>query len=183
MNGQTENRRVCMTKRLMKDALLELLERKELSDISVTALCEAADVNRSTFYNYYTSPSDLLREIEQDALDRIPAPPPILDQQGEEQLLRATTAFFDYVKENERVFRVLFSESVNYHFTSLLVELLCSQFIPAVRDMAPLSSHFVQRYVANGTVGMLREWVASGFPIQSREIAEMMYFLSRKIAD
>ena len=182
MNGQTENRRVCMTKRLMKDALLELLEQKELSGISVTAVCEAADVNRSTFYNYYASPSDLLREIEQDVLDRIPAPPRILDRQGEEQLLRATTAFFDFVKENENVFRVLFSESVNYDFTSHLVELLCSQFIPGAGETAPPSSRFVQLYVANGTVGMLREWVASGFLIPSREIAEMMYSLSRKIA-
>ena len=64
MNGQTDNRRVIMTKRLMKDALLELLEQMELSSISVTAVCETANVNRSTFYNYYSSPSDLLREIE-----------------------------------------------------------------------------------------------------------------------
>ncbi len=182
MNGQTDNRRVIMTKRLMKDALLELLEQMELSSISVTAVCETANVNRSTFYNYYSSPSDLLREIEQEALDRIPATPPILDHQGEEQLLRGTTAFFDYVKENERVFRVLFSESVNHDFTSRLVELLCSQFIPGIEEMDPLASHFTQYYIANGTVGMLREWVASGFPIQSEEIAKMMYFLSRKIA-
>ncbi len=182
MDGQTENRRVCMTRRLMKDALLELLEQKELSAISVTAVCEAADVNRSTFYNYYASPSDLLREIEQNVLDRIPAPPPILDRQGEEQLLRATTAFFDYVKENERVFRILFSGAVNCDFTSRLVELICSQLIPGAGDAVPPSSRFVRRYVANGTVGMLREWVASGFPIPSREIAKMMYSLSRRIA-
>ena len=183
MEKQNENRRVRMTKHLMKDALLELLDRTDLSGISVTAVCEAADVNRSTFYHYYTSPADLLREIEQDALNRIPVPPPVLDQRGEEQLLRATTAFFDYVKENERVFRILFSESVNSGFSSRLVDLLCSQYIPSVESADEPISSFVQRYIANGTVGMLREWVASGFPIRSREIAELMYFLSRKITE
>ena len=74
MKEQSENRRVRMTKRLMKDALLNLLERTELSGITVTAVCEAADVNRSTFYSYYTSPSELLRELEQEVLDRIPFP-------------------------------------------------------------------------------------------------------------
>ena len=49
MEKQNENRRVRMTKHLMKDALLELLDRTDLSGISVTAVCEAADVNRSTF--------------------------------------------------------------------------------------------------------------------------------------
>lgn len=181
MKEQTENRRIRMTKRLMRDALLELLEQSELSGISVTAVCQAADVNRSTFYNYYSCPSDLLREIEQDVLDRIPVPPPVLDREGEDELLRSTTGFFDYIKENERVFRVLFSESPNDDFSSRLVDLLCSQHIPVVENVDEQASRFMQRYVANGTVGMLREWLASGFPVSSREIAEMMYFLSRKV--
>ena len=53
-----------MTKRLMKDALLELLAEKDLANISVTSVCETADVHRSTFYNYYTDPASLLRDIE-----------------------------------------------------------------------------------------------------------------------
>ncbi len=181
MKEKTENRRVRMTRRLMKDALLELLEQTELSNISVTAVCEAADVNRSTFYNYYSCPADLLREIEQEVLDRIPASPPILDHQGEEQLLRSTTAFFDYVKENAGVFRILFSESVNAGFSSRLVDLLCSQHITGIENENALSTRYLRLYIANGTVGMLREWLAAGFPVGSREIAEMMYFLSRKL--
>ena len=39
MSFQPENRRVRMTKRLMKDAMLELLEKHELAGISVTAIC------------------------------------------------------------------------------------------------------------------------------------------------
>lgn len=181
MKEHTENRRVRMTKRLMKDALLELLEHTDLSNISVTALCKAADINRSTFYNYYTCPSDLLREIENEVLDRIPTPPPVMDHQGEEQLLLATKSFFAYVQENENVFRILFSESVNYDFTSRLVDLLCSQHITSTGSVDELSLRYMQCYVANGTVGMLREWIGSGFPISSREIAEKMYFFSRKI--
>lgn len=63
-----------MTKRMMKDALLELMQKQDLASISVTALCDAADVNRSTYYNYYTNPSDLLHEAEEDFLSSIPLP-------------------------------------------------------------------------------------------------------------
>ena len=80
MNEKPESRRVRMTKRLMKDALLELLEQEELSNISVTAICERADVHRSTFYKYYKDPADLFMKLEEDFLDRIPLPPPVLDQ-------------------------------------------------------------------------------------------------------
>ena len=183
MKAQSENRRVRMTKRLMKDALLNLLERTELSGISVTAVCEEADVNRSTFYSYYTSPSELLREIEQEVLDRIPFPAAPQDRQGEENLLRTTEAFFDYVRENERVFRILFSESLNDGFSARIVGLLCAQMISGVEGTDEVSVHFLQLYIANGTVGLLREWIDAGFPVSSRKIAEMMYSFSRKIAD
>ena len=181
MKEKTENRRVRMTKSLLKEALLEQLETKDLTDISVTALCEAADVNRSTFYSYYNGPSDLLREIEAEVLDMIPQSPAVLDQQGEKQLLQATTAFFDYVRKNEKTFRILFSGSADAGFSSRLVEILCSQHIPVIKTVNGQSPGFIQHYVANGTVGMLREWVNSGFPVSSREIAEMMYYLSRKV--
>lgn len=59
-----ENRRVRMTKRLMKDALLELLEVKPLEKITVTDVCAAADVNRSSFYAHYQDIHALLRELE-----------------------------------------------------------------------------------------------------------------------
>ncbi len=183
MREQSENRRVRMTKRLMKDALLNLLERTELSGITVTAVCEAADVNRSTFYSYYTSPSDLLRDIEQEALDRIPALAAPQDRQGEENILRTTGAFFDYVRENAQVFRILFRESVNAGFSARMVGLLCARMITGVEDTDAFSAHFVRLYIANGIVGMLREWIDAGFPVSSRKIAEMTYFLSKRIID
>ena len=180
MDKKKENRRVRMTRRLMKDAMLDLLEERDLSGISVTAICEKADVHRSTFYHYYTEPSDLLREIEQDILEQIPSLPLPLDQQEEEGLLRVTTAFFDFARENEKVFRILFSESVNADFSSKMVDLLCLKQMSGVVYRDEQSSRYLKLFIANGAVGMLREWITSGFPVSSREIAEMMYYYSRK---
>ena len=181
MNEKSENRRVRMTRRLMKDAMLELLEQEELSNISVTALCERADVHRSTFYKYYTDPADLFREIEQDFVDQIPLPPHVLDQKSEKQLLASTTGFFDYVKENKRTFRVLFSEAVESGFSTRLVARLCSRYITFIENDDEKTADYIRLYIASGTVGMLREWVLSDFNLSSRQIAEMMYTLSRKI--
>lgn len=178
---QQDNRRVRITKRMMKDALLELLEQNELSDISITTLCEVADVHRSTFYNYYSVPTDILREIEQDFLDHIPVPPDTPDEVDQEQLLETNVAFFDYVRENDRVFRILFDESKGSCFASRLVDTLCDGYIPVSSDDDETTIGFMRKYVANGTVGMMREWVNKGYPVISREIAEMMYFLSRRI--
>lgn len=181
MNRQTENRRVRMTKRLMKDALLELLEQTDLSSVSVTAVCNAADVHRSTFYKYYSCPSDLLQEIEQEVLDRIPAPMMEQNQHGEKNTLMAMTDFLDYVKGNEQVFRILFSESVNSGFASRLVELLSSRYFTEMEEENALSSRYLRLYIISGVVGMLREWMNDGFPGSSRKIAEMMRAFSVKL--
>ena len=63
-----ENRRVTMTKQLLKDALVSLLEKNDIYNISIRELCEAADVNRSTFYKYYGSQFDLLADMENDLI-------------------------------------------------------------------------------------------------------------------
>ena len=181
MKGKQESRRVRMTKRLMKDALLELLERKSLANISVKELCETADVNRTTFYIHYTEPADLLREIEQELLDQIPAPPEIMDELSQAPLLETITAFFDFIKRNGKMAHILLSESADGSFSSRLVEHLCAGYIPVGEGTDELSARFLQLYIANGTVGMLCEWVKNDFPVSSQKIAEMMFFLSRKL--
>ena len=178
---QHENRRVRMTKQMMKDALLELLEQEKLVSISVTAICEAADIHRSTFYNYYTDVEELLKDIEQDLLDRIPTRPWGFDQHDQEQLLTLTTAYFDDVKKNKKAYRILFGESAGNSFASTLVEYFSSGYVPVSNQNDEFTDRFVRLYIANGTVGMLREWVEKDCPVSSGEMAEMMYSLSRKV--
>ena len=170
-----------MTKRLIKNALLELLEQKELAAISVTALCERADVHRSTFYKYYANPSDLLAETEQDFLDRIPFPQEVLNRQTEGKYLDAAAEFLDFVKENARAYRIFFGGTGNGSFTAKMTETLCYGYIPDTRCTEEPADRMVRLYVASGIIGMLREWINTGFPIGSRPLAEMMYTLSRKV--
>ena len=171
-----------MTKRLLKDALLELMQKQDLISISVTAICEAADVNRSTFYNYYNNPADLLREAEQDFLDRIPIPPQTLDKQNQDALLALTAEFFNFIQNNKRAIQTLFNGSSGSSFTEHLVEHLCNGYIPVDDNTDELTVRFKRLYIANGTVGMLREWVNEDSPVSSERLAELMYYLSRRIA-
>ena len=46
----------------MDEAFLRLLEKKDISYITVKEICETAGVNRSTFYLHYETISDLLSE-------------------------------------------------------------------------------------------------------------------------
>ena len=48
----TESRRTRYTRKAMQgDALIDLMRERPLGSITIKALCEQADVNRSTFYS------------------------------------------------------------------------------------------------------------------------------------
>ena len=49
----------------MDKAFLELLEKKDFAFITVKEICQAAGVNRSTFYLHYETIADLLEESSQ----------------------------------------------------------------------------------------------------------------------
>ena len=63
-----EDRRVTMTKRMLKDALTDLLREMDIYHVSIRELCQRADINRTTFYKYYGSQFDLLADMENDLL-------------------------------------------------------------------------------------------------------------------
>ena len=63
-----EDRRVAMTKRMLKDALTDLLREVDIYHVSIRELCQRADINRTTFYKYYGSQFELLADMENDLL-------------------------------------------------------------------------------------------------------------------
>ena len=60
------DRRVKRTKKALRDALFELLERKTINQVTVTELTTLADVNRATFYFYYTDLNDMVNQIQNE---------------------------------------------------------------------------------------------------------------------
>lgn len=64
-----EDLRVVKTRRIISGAFTELLSEKELSKITISELCERAQINRKTFYRHYAALSDVAAELENEILD------------------------------------------------------------------------------------------------------------------
>ena len=107
MNHKTD-RRVKYTKTALREALVTLMQDRHISQITVKALCDLADVNRSTFYAHYTDPYDLLGQVEAEVLENLRR---FLktQQMGERQPVSepVLTRILDYVKENPALFKAL----------------------------------------------------------------------------
>ncbi|MBR2950520.1 MAG: TetR family transcriptional regulator, partial [Lachnospiraceae bacterium] len=66
MAEKKENRSAIRSRRLIREALLELLQEKKFEKITVTDIVKRADINRSTFYAHYPDVMGLLEELMED---------------------------------------------------------------------------------------------------------------------
>lgn len=66
-----QDKRVIHTRRALRIAMLNLLKKKPLSQITVKEICDLAEINRNTFYAHYGSPADILSEVENEYLEKM----------------------------------------------------------------------------------------------------------------
>ena len=63
------DRRTLYTRRVIKDALLELLGQEPYNKLNVTMICKGAEINRATFYLHYSGLDEVLDEVIGEALE------------------------------------------------------------------------------------------------------------------
>ena len=66
MPRKAEYRNAIRSKKLIKNAFIELLQAKSLDKITVTNIVERAELNRGTFYAHYTDINMLMQSIEDE---------------------------------------------------------------------------------------------------------------------
>lgn len=110
--NRAANRRVQMTKRMLREALADLMETQPIGKITVRQLCACADVNRSTFYSYYSDLYQLLYEMEKEVLDEMPE----VVTASAQELVPVLSRFFAYLERNRRVLCVLLKNAVGDDF-------------------------------------------------------------------
>lgn len=172
--AQKENRRVRITRKIFQDALVELMEEQPLEKITVTDVCQRADMNRSTFYSHYRDVTQLLDEVETEVIDQLP----MKMEEGEifssEVYLRQLEAFFRYVQANARLFHTLIVQSEGSGFYHRLVNEVLNVTMGGAAGERSLKDQYAFSYCVNGVVGILKDWIGSEFPISAGEFAEIV---------
>ncbi len=65
------NKNALRSKKLIRQAFLKILQKKDPSEISITEIVNEANINRATFYAHYSCLKDLLDEIENEVIDKM----------------------------------------------------------------------------------------------------------------
>lgn len=169
-----DNRRVQLTKRMIKEAFLRLLEKNDIQSITVRELCNIADVNRATFYKYYENPYALLDEINQDFYEKLSF---FLSTDKPDSLIKA----LEYVAMNIWECSIILRNQSNSDF----LETILNQ--PAIsaaitsgfeHDSSDLIDYKKEFYIY-GSYRVILKWIENECKEPANEIASLIYRLTR----
>ncbi|MBQ6333969.1 MAG: TetR/AcrR family transcriptional regulator [Erysipelotrichaceae bacterium] len=172
-----EDLRNRLSRQLIKNALLELLQTKKSYDINVRELSNKAQVNRSTFYRHYDSVADVLNEVIDDMV----------------QVIKDTnkSSYYDPNHAGDYIYDAVRFFEEHREYDPLLVsddiafQKLTSSLAFTVHDsVGRLSYHnkdeekYLTDFLLSGTYSIIREWISDGRKKPAKEISDLLFRLS-----
>jgi len=188
MKEKPVDRRTLRTKKLLRQALVELMEEHGLERITVSQLTERADVNRGTFYLHYKDVTDLLQQIQEEVLGKLSE---IGDEIDVRDLMRAAERDEPY----QAIVKILELWQRNADFCGLMLgprgdpsfvlrvkglmqaklfDKLSDMIPPEQQDKLQVPREYLIAFVSSANVGVLQHWFASGCRQTPREVALIM---------
>lgn len=174
------DQRVRVTRMLIRRSFLELLKQKPIQNISVREICEAAGINRGTFYSHYTDIYDLQHKIEDEMLrDFENALSPLLSEADHDlNPLKITAGVFVCLQANSDLCTVVLGEHGDKDFTWKLLnigrEKCLAAYSKLFREATPKQIDYFYVFVSSGCIGLLRKWMDDGMVMPASEIARMV---------
>ena len=163
-----------LTRRLIREALLELLKTQNIRKISVRELCDAAGVNRTTFYNHYNDTRDVLAEIEEKFIAQLSEETPLYA--GPDGLERHIELLCTRLQNNREVAIILMENNADPHFFDKLMTARengsCWQQLSSSYTVEEIT--LLQDFLSNGAYAMLLCWLKGGCRQSPGQIAGLM---------
>ena len=157
----------------MNEALISLLEKKDLEFITVKEACETAGVNRSTFYLHYETISDLMNETvemvdkrflsyfsqcERDVL-------PEMNGADLKELVLVSRAYLlpylRFIRDNKHVYRAAFRNPAGMQAYARYEYLKNHILGPSLArfQIPPESRPYYIAYYVEGIIAIVKEWL------------------------
>lgn len=157
----------------MNEALIALLEKKDLEYITVKEICHQAGVNRSTFYLHYETIADLVNEtwemINRRFLSYFPQQEEeILGKMGSrerEELVLVTQEYLlpylRFIRDNKKVYRAAFRNPGSMQAHTRYGELKRHILGPILERFEIPAAHrpYYMAYYVEGIAAIIKEWL------------------------
>ncbi len=173
-----ENRSVRNTKKRLQEALLTLLQKKPINQITVKELTELADVNRGTFYLHYTDVYDMLHKTEDRFFNDFNDVLNGKELKSSDELYPYLVEIFSFLEKNSDMCRIFFSENCDMKFFNNIKALVNDRCITinmaASQKIDNQRAALCNAFVVNGCVGLMQRWLDDDFAETPEEISQIL---------
>lgn len=179
MDMQKQDRRIRKTQRLLKESLLELMEKKDIKNISVKDITELADLNRGTFYLHYADTYSLLQEMETEVLNDFQN---MVNGYREAfkkaSLMPVIIPIIQYIEENKKICKILFENSSSNDFVNRFHTLILRNGTAIIKEQYPnardVTLNYFLEFITYGLTGVLKQWLNTDMQEPKEEVAEFV---------
>ncbi len=175
------DRRTRYTKKVIKDTFIDLLEKKDISKVTVSEICKIADINRATFYRYYLDVFDLLDKMEQEFVEEVKEAYNKEDS-IDQSLSYYAIALLTICYENQKLTKILFNSTGKPYFLNSILEEAYSKckerWTKAMPGIDDDDIEYASVYIFNGTLGIVNYWIKCDFDKSVEEVATVIQDLS-----
>lgn len=168
--GHHMNQRIRLTKRLLHESLLDLLDKRTIDDISVKELCGHAGINRSTFYAHYGCVRDVITEIEWEITEKVRD---ICRREASDPktALEHICEYLYRMKSTELIlFRNHTDTDLSFAFESLSAEF----YHTGNYDIKPQDEKLTLAFVNYGVFNLIKTWLSEDIEKTPKEIADLL---------
>lgn len=187
MPARKEDRRIGRTRRLLQDALIDLMVEKGYEDVTVQDIIDRANVGRSTFYAHYSDKRELLvsrlRELETFLTEEQRKAAARSTEPGE-RIFGYSLAVFEHAASHSRIWRAIVGRQGGTIVLKELHRILLNLVGGEIRLLVPrrgrpvVAPNVIAEYTVSSLQGLLVWWLDEGMPYPAVEMDRMFRALT-----
>lgn len=165
------------TRKLLVEALAQLLEEKSFQELSVTDICRRAMVHRTTFYAHFNDKQELLRYLL-EGLERecaatcLPQDP---ERSPREYLLTAARNVFQFFAQRRTLYRACLNsgaDTLAHTLEDCAARELCRLLSePRFRAVSPqVDPQVAAHFYTGAMLSLIRWWLSSDDPLPTSHL-------------
>lgn len=171
---------------LMDQALLILLEKKDLEFITVKEICQKAGVNRSTFYLHYENITDLFQETVEmlnkefySSFELKDASKIIQEGNAEDGIFikeEFLVPYLEFVKKNKRILQIIHKKPELFKNDAIYKNMSLQIFYPILSKFNVPKDEIPYRleYFTRGVVGIVNKWLELNCEMSIGKIVQLI---------
>jgi AcrR family transcriptional regulator len=181
MKTLKQDRRSQRTRRLLRDALIELLLEKRYGDVTIQDILDRANIGRSTFYAHYMDKDDLLTSEMAQIIEQFDAH--AFNTSESDNVVLPSLRLFEHVQVEQRLIQAIVRGSgtevvlkdFRAHLTALIVQKLATRSGVRFPELPP--REITARVIAGTFFTLLDWWFETGL----RETPQAMDAMFQKL--